>query len=71
LALVSKAEVERRLGRLGAFWAADMDDDHQLWTTTWGFEIWVPIAKPNADMWEADLVEIEDEIRKSRPKPSP
>jgi len=65
--LLTKAQVEARLLALGAYWAANMDDVHELWITRWGFSIWVPIAAPNADMYEEDLREIEAEIIRSKP----
>lgn len=64
---MTKREVEQRLTVLGAFWLSDWDDLHQLWGTAWGFEIMVPIAGPHSELDERDLVEIELEIRRSKP----
>jgi hypothetical protein len=64
---VSKAEIEARLRAAGAMYAADLDDLHELWVTAWGFEITVRCAGPFGTLDEEDLVEIELEIRVSRP----
>ncbi len=65
--LLSKHEVEARLKALGAFYLTDADDLHEIWGTTWGFHIWVPMAGPFGGLHEADLIEIEDDIRRSKP----
>ena len=67
--LLSKHEVEARLKALGAFYVTDADDVHEVWGTAWGFHIWVPIAGPFAGrLHEDDLIEIEDELRRSKPR---
>lgn len=64
---MTKGEIEARLRAAGAFYAADADDLHEMWATPWGFVIWVPMAGPFGELDEADLLEIEQEIRDSRP----
>lgn len=66
--MVPKATVEARLKRAGAFWLCDADDQHEIWGTPWGFEVWVPIAGPLRGMYEEDLAEIEADIVGSRPR---
>lgn len=65
--LLTKQEVEARLNAVGAFWLTQMDDQHELWGTAWGFHLWVPIADPKALLDEEDVREIEAEIRNSKP----
>ncbi len=64
---VSKQEVERRLKALQAFWVHDVDDLHELWGTAWGFFVWVPMAGPLGGLDSQDLLEIEEDIRRSKP----
>ena len=69
---MKKEEIDARLRATGAFYVADMDDAHELWATSWGFEVWVPVAGPFGDIDEQDLLEIIDEILASKPGgPSP
>jgi hypothetical protein len=64
----SKAEVEARLTRLGAFYVSDFDDLHEYWATSWGFTILIPIAGPHrTELDERDLTEIEEAILLSKP----
>jgi len=66
--LLSKRQVEERLKALGAFYVMDVDDVHEVWATVWGFHVWVPIAGPWGGLDEDDMLEIEDDIRRSKPK---
>ena len=66
-ALLTKAEAEARLERLGARWMSDLDDFHSFWLTAWGFSFCVPLAGPSRGMYEDDLMEVEAEILASKP----
>lgn len=63
----NKDAIEARLRAAGAFYLCDLDDLHEVWCTPWGFEITVRCAGPFGTLEEADLVEIEQAIRDSRP----
>ena len=64
---MSKTEIEARLRAAGGIYATDLDDLHELWVTTWGFEITVRCAGPFGTLDEDDLVEIVEAIADSRP----
>jgi hypothetical protein len=66
--VVHPDEVERRLRALGCYWGADMDDYHQIWITAWGMHITVPMIGRDRLCPQEDLQEIEDEVRRLRPK---
>ena len=61
-------EVERRLRALGCYWGCDMDDYHQIWITAWGMHFIVPMIGRNRLCPSEDLLEIEDEVRRLRPR---
>lgn len=65
--LLTKAQVQDRLTRLGACWYANMDDQHELWGCVWGYFFYVPIANPHFMLDELDVIEIEQGIRQSKP----
>lgn len=64
---VSPEDVEKRLNALACFWAADMDDYHQVWLTSWGFRFIVPMIGRHRLCPLETLLEIEAEVRSMRP----
>ena len=65
--MLQKAQVEIRLKALGAFYVIDVDDLHEVWGTAWGHFIWIPMVGPLGGLHEDDMLEIEDDIRSSKP----
>jgi hypothetical protein len=65
--VLPKTEVEARLKALGAFYCIDIDDQHEVWGTTWGFFVWIPMAGPLRGLPEDVLEDIEHDIRQSKP----
>lgn len=64
---VSPEDVEKRLRALACYWAADMDDYHQVWLTSWGFSFIVPMIGRSRLCLLEMLLEIEAEVRSKRP----
>lgn len=64
---MTKAEIEARLQAAGAFYLSDADDLHEIWGTTWGFVVWVPMAGPFGSLDEETFLKIEFDILRSKP----